>query len=143
MTDIQAAILIPQLSKKDSIHERRAQNAQKLNSILRVSKHLVLPQQISRRKHVWHQYTVLIKESSGRNRDEVVSELNRKGIGAGVYYPKLVFDYDCFRAHPQVDISDVPIAQSISRRCFSLPVHQYLSDLELNRIAESVLEVVG
>lgn len=143
MTDIQAAILIPQLTKKDSIHEKREQNALKLSAKLSASIHLSLPQQLPDRKHVWHQYTVLLKETCRRNRDEVVAELNKKGIGAGVYYPKLVFDYSCFRTHPQVHVADVPVAQSISKRCFSLPVHQYLSDFELNRIAESVLEVVS
>ncbi len=143
MTDIQAAILIPQLTKKDSIHEKREQNALELSAKLRTSMHLALPQQLPDRKHVWHQYTVLLKETCRRNRDEVVAELNKKGIGAGVYYPKLVFDYDCFRSHPQVHVADAPVAQSISKRCFSLPIHQYLSDLELNRIAESVLEVVA
>lgn len=143
MTDIQAAILIPQLTKKNSIHEKRERNALHLSAKLRASKHLTLPQQLLGRKHVWHQYTLILRETCKRNRDEVVAELNKKGIGAGVYYPKLVFDYDCFRSHPQVYVTNVPIARSISKRCFSLPVHQYLSDLELNRIAESVLEVVS
>jgi dTDP-4-amino-4,6-dideoxygalactose transaminase len=143
MTDVQAAILIPQLSTKNFVHEKRELNAQKLNACLSISNNLVVPQQIFGRKHVWHQYTVLLKESSRRSRDEIVSELNKRNIGAGVYYPRLVFDYECFRTHPQVEITEVPMAQSISKRCFSLPVHQYLSDADLNRISEIVLEVAG
>ena len=143
MTDIQAAILIPQLPKRDLIQEKREANARKFQIALQKSNALILPRQLEQRTHVWHQYTIVLKENFKRNRDEVVADLNKRGIGAGVYYPKLVFDYDCFRNHPQVLSIDAPIAKSLSERCFSIPVHQHLSEIEISRITESVLEVVG
>jgi perosamine synthetase len=143
MTDVQAAILIPQLPKRHVIQEKRAANAKQLSSKLSLSTHLVLPKEIQGRVHVWHQYTILLKETSKLNREEVVARLNNRKIGAGVYYPKVVFDYDCFRDHPQVIETKVPNARSVSERCFSIPVHQHLTQSDLDRIAENVLEVVG
>lgn len=142
MTDVQAAILIPQLPKRHIIQRKRTENAKKLSSQLSLSPHLALPREMKGRVHVWHQYTVLLKETCNLTRDEVVARLNDRNIGAGVYYPKVVFDYDCFRGHPQVIQTEVPNAESVSERCFSIPIHQHLTHSDLDRIAENVLEVV-
>jgi perosamine synthetase len=55
-------------------------------------------------------------------------------IGCGSYYPKLVFDYECFRNNPRVKIENYPVAERISKQCVSLPVHQYLSESDLDKI---------
>ncbi len=55
------------------------------------------------------------------------------GVGAGVYYPKIVFDYDCYRDHPGVVADPVPVAEQIASEVFSLPVHQHLSDSDIEQ----------
>ena len=67
---------------------------------------------------------VEIDRPSPVNREELARALRVRGVGTGVYYPKPVFDYACYREHPGVIESDsVPHAFDLSRQVLSLPVH--------------------
>ena len=90
------------------------------------------------RGHVWHQYTVLVDEDAPVTRNDLVARLDQAGIGYGVYYPRVVFDYDCYRKHPRVITAPMPVAERVSRSCLSLPVHASLRDGDIDRIADAV-----
>jgi len=143
MTDVAAAILIPQLALRNDIQRTRSSNANVLRSLLAECNSIILPKQIDGRKHVWHQFTLLLSQKSHISRDEVVSKLNENKIGAGIYYPKLVGDYECFAQDERVIQSDLPVARSIANRCLSIPVHQHLSQSDLERIAETLLGILN
>jgi len=104
---------------------------------------VVVPETLPGRHHVWHQYTVLVEDDARLGRDELMKALTEAGIGCGVYYPRPVFDYDCYRDHPQVVHFETPVAADVSRRCLSLPIHQHLSEGELDRVATSMTTLLG
>ena len=54
-----------------------------------------------------------------------------------------MFDYDCYREHPQVVAADAPIARRVAGRCVSLPVHAHLSDGDLDRIVTTLHSLLG
>jgi dTDP-4-amino-4,6-dideoxygalactose transaminase len=141
LTDLQAAVGIPQVGRVDEIVEARKKNAARLSAGLADVAGVTPPTELPGRSHVWHQYTVLLDGSI--DRDRVVADLAEAGVGAGIYYPRTVFDYDCYRNDPRVVIEDVPVAESVAARCLSLPVHQHLTDDQLDTIVESVRRVVG
>jgi dTDP-4-amino-4,6-dideoxygalactose transaminase len=141
MTDLQAAVGIPQVAQIDEIVEKRKKNAARLIAGLSEVAGVTPPQELPGRSHVWHQFTVLFDE--GVDRDRVAADLGTAGVASGIYYPKTVFDYDCYRDDPRVVIEDVPVAESVARRCLSLPVHQHLTDDQLDTIVESVRTAVG
>ena len=68
------------------------------------------------RSHAWHQYTLRITAECPVGRDDRASpRLNDAGIGAGVYYPSAVYDYDCYRTHPRVHIDGgSPVAERVA-----------------------------
>lgn len=142
MTDLQAALALPQLAEYPSALARRKANAETLNLGLAGIDGLVTPAELPGRSHMWHQYTVLIDDHAPVTRDEFVSTLTERGIGCGVYYPRPVYDYDCYRGHPGVVIEPMPVAESVARRCVSLPVHQHLSDADLDQIVATVRQVM-
>ena len=111
LTDLHAALGIPQLEKLQQLTDARRHNAEALSEGLdrrrRVS---TVPAVLPGREHVWHQYTILVGDDAPVTRDELAAKLTETGIGNGIYYPKLVFDYDCYRDNPQVIASDVPVA---------------------------------
>ena len=72
-----------------------------------------------------------------------VERLQADGIGCGVYYPKVVFDYDCFAGHPGIHTADLPVARRLAGEVLSLPVHPALTDAELDRIVEGVRDAVS
>lgn len=134
MTDLHAAVGLSQVHRVAEVSDRRRRNAARLSAGLTGLDGVRLPRQLPGRSHVWHQYTVLLPESADRER--VVAELAAGGVGSGVYYPRTVFDHDCYRGDPRVVAADVPVAESVARRCLSLPVHQHLTDEELDVVVE-------
>ncbi|MCU1685488.1 MAG: aminotransferase [Amycolatopsis sp.] len=146
MTDLHAAVGIPQLEKLDELTAARQSNAKRLSDGLAGTPGLETPQVLPGREHVWHQYTVLVGPHAFLERDELAAALTEKGVGNGIYYPKLVFDYDCYTGHPlipRVSAADFPVASSVAVQALSLPVHPKLTESDIDYIIESVREVLG
>lgn len=142
MTDLQAAVAIPQLSRMKNIIEKRSANAEVLRAGLSDIEGLRVPSLSKRRTHVWHQFTILIDPKSGCDRDTFVSKMLERGVTCGVYYPRLVFDYACFKDNPQVVMDDFPRATYAATNCVSLPVHQYLTSTEVDQIIDCTRTVL-
>ncbi len=142
LTDLQAAIALPQLTDYPAVLAGRRRNAARLNEGLGDVAGLRVPRAMPGREHVWHQYTVLLTDDAPVDRNELITRLTEKGVGCGVYYPRLVFDYDCYREHPRVVIDGFPVARSVTERCLSLPVHQHLSESDVDTVIAAVREVM-
>lgn len=136
MTDVAAAIAIPQMERLAEINAARRRNAAQLSVLLAGEERITTPQTPPSRQHAWHQYTVLLAD--GVDRDRLVAQMDEAGIDCGVYYPRLVWDYDAYRQHPQVLVTPTPAAASVARRCLSLPVHPGLTEGDLQRVAETL-----
>jgi dTDP-4-amino-4,6-dideoxygalactose transaminase len=142
LTDLQAAVGLPQLDAYDAVVEARQANAAQLRAGLAAVPGIVAPQQLDGRRHVWHQFTIRVTPESGIGRDEFVAKLGERGIGAGVYYPKLVFDYPTYRDRDDVVVGSYPVAERIVQEVVSLPVHPHLSHDDLDRIVDAVASIV-
>jgi perosamine synthetase len=143
LTDLQAALALPQLAGIDATIAQRRGNADALIAGLSDVPGLRLPSARPGRGHVWHQFTVQLADDAPVSRDEFVTRLAEYGVGSGVYYPRLVFDYDCYRDQPRVVAGDVPVAASITARVVSLPVHPALSAGDVDTIVSAVRKVMG
>ena len=141
LSELQAAVAIPQMERLAAIVKRRAENAASLSAALegRVEG-LKLPEQPSDKVHAWHQYTVLLPD--GLDRARVVTRMHDAGVEVGVYYPDLVWDHPPYRNHPGIEISETPVAEAAARRCLSLPVHPALTDDNVTHIADTFVEAV-
>ena len=126
MTDISAAIGRVQLKKLDDFNTRRREIAMTYNAHL--SEYVKVPK--NRRGHVFHQYTILCEK-----RDSLRSHLNSKGVGSGIYYPSLLYEYA-----PMSDfIADCPNAKRLTDTALSLPVHPALSDSDVSKVIDTVI----
>ena len=142
MTDIQAAIGIPQLRGIEGMTVTRQRNAEMLIQLLSSVEGIILPQVSAGNHHVWHQFTIRITDEAKRSRDEVMSFLAKNQIGSGIYYPKLAHDYDCFRNDSRIHLTETPVANNIVNEVLSIPVHQNLSEQDVELIAEKVKQSV-
>jgi perosamine synthetase len=143
LTDLQAALALPQLDRYDGMVGVRRANAAELSAGLAGIPGLRVPVALPGRSHVWHQYTVVVEDGAAVSRDELAAQLTERGVGCGVYYPRLVYDYDCYRDHPRVVPADVPVASRVAAGALSLPVHQYLSEADLDGIVTAVRDAMG
>ncbi len=138
MTDLQAAVGIPQMARLETINAARRSNAARLVEGLDGIEGFIVPSTPTGHDHVWHQFTVRVTAAARRSRDELVEALTERGIGCGIYYPKLVHDYDCYRAHPRVRIDETPVAAEVVDQVLSLPVHPGLSSTDVDQVIETV-----
>lgn len=138
LTDLAAALAVPQLERLDETNRSRQANAGSLTMLLSaVDDHLVLPVVPEGRSHVWHQYTVLLP--AGADRAAVQDRMRTAGVDSGVYYPALAWDYPVYREHPCVVQDETPFARSVSERCLSLPVHPGLAWGDLEQVSSALL----
>ena len=142
LTDLQAALAIPQLKVIEQTTARRRANADRLIAGLSDIPGLELPTQLRGRGHVWHQFTVLVTDRAPLDRDGLAAQLAERGVGSGIYYPRLVFDYECYREHPQVVIPRVPVAAAVAERVLSLPVRPDLSTEDIDTVVRTVRDLM-
>lgn len=136
LTDLQAAVALPQLDTYPQQIDSRRRNASRLTELLSGIDGLQLPQQLPGRDHVWHQYTLLLP--AGVDRQSVVDGLAARGVGSGMYYPRPVYDYDIYRDRADVITTGTPISEDAAARCLSIPVHPHLSDGDVETVAAAV-----
>jgi dTDP-4-amino-4,6-dideoxygalactose transaminase len=138
MTELQAALGVAQLARLDAINDARRRNARMLTAGLDGVEGLVLPRTPVGRTHVFHQYTVRVTEQATVGRDVLQQRLAALGIATGVYYPRPVFEYECFRADPRVGAPATPRAARIAHEVLSLPVHPRLARSDIEHIVDGV-----
>ena len=85
--------------------------------------------------HVYHQYTIRVPASE---RDQIVSQLNDRGIGARVYYPSLIHKQPALNLDSQFDL---PESEKVTQEVISLPVHAQLTQEEREYIVDMVNEL--
>jgi perosamine synthetase len=136
MTNIQGAIGLVQLKSLDQFNHRRIENAEFLNkNLTRVG--ITTPYKDRRVKHVYNQYVVRVEDSFSASREKLMEYLESKGIGSAVHYPLPVYRQPLYR-QLGLDQAVCPVAEDVSQRVLSLPVHPSLDRDDLNYIAKIV-----
>lgn len=138
MSELHAALGVAQMARLADIVEARRRNARIITEGLSGIEGLLLPVEPQGRWHVYHQYTVRVTPDARRTRDELRWLLEANEIGCGVYYPRPVYDYDCFRDDPRIASSPTPRAAQLATEVLSLPVHPKLADADLDRVIDAV-----
>jgi dTDP-4-amino-4,6-dideoxygalactose transaminase/acetyltransferase-like isoleucine patch superfamily enzyme len=143
LTDLQAAVALPQVNRLKEITAARSANAARLTAGLAGTPGLAVPSIPADRTHVWHQYTVRILDDAPVARDEFCSRLGGARVGHGIYYPKLMHDYACYADNAQVITAETPNARAMTTQVVSIPVHPGLSESDLTRIVAACQEAVS
>lgn len=132
---MQAAILRVKLKHFD--HEiATRQKAASLYSIL-LGDHAILPEVAKDSTSVWAQYTICLE-----NRDFIQNQLREKGIPTAIHYPIILPKQEAFReVITTTDSFDV--AELLSETVLSLPIHGFISEEEINFVANSLIEILN
>lgn len=126
---LQAAILRVKLPHLERWNQRRRQIAHMYEQGLRGV--VQTPAQAPYALHAYHQYTIRTPE-----RDRLQAFLKERGVGSSVHYP--------LPAHLQPAYRDLapegslPHAEQAAREVLSLPMHPFLSDLQVEQVIEAV-----
>jgi len=135
MTDIAAAIGLCQLKKLDQFNKKRIENANYLTNKIKSIEGIVTPSVKNNCVHVFHQYTVRVKNNK---RDTVIEKLKENNIGFGVYYPVPIHKQDLYTRLGYKD--KLPVAEKISGEVLSLPIHPAVTRNDLDKIVSAISE---
>ncbi len=130
ITEFQAGIGYVQLKRLDLGNERRREIANRYMQSLNGG--FLHPVEREGAYHVYHLYTL-----RHPNRDSIVENLKKRNIDARIYYPYLLHELRGAEHLP------TPNADIFRKEVFSIPVHPYLSEEDINLIVESLLAEVG
>jgi|TARA_B110000467_G_scaffold55832_1_gene51176 dTDP-4-amino-4,6-dideoxygalactose transaminase len=83
----------------------------------------------------WAQYSILA--DSSEHRTECQQRLKDRGVPSAIYYPiplhlQTAYNYLNYKR------GDFPVCEQISNTIFSLPMHPYLTDIEINQITSTL-----
>ena len=140
MSEIQAAIGNVQLEKLPSFLAKRRQNAQQLTKILEKNSRLILPCESKDRQHCWYLYTARLKDGTESERNKIVDELKKKGVGAEVYYFNPVHQMPFYREN--FGSAKLPETDKASKQVFSLPIHPGVTAEQVDYIGKTLLSLL-
>ncbi|MFB3889893.1 MAG: DegT/DnrJ/EryC1/StrS family aminotransferase [Candidatus Bathyarchaeia archaeon] len=140
MSEIQAAIGVAQLKKLPAFLEKRTKNAMHLSETLSKSDKLLLPSEPKDGKHSWYLYTARLRNGTEAERNRLLDELHKKGIGAEAYYVHPVHTMPFYAEN--FGKRRLPETEKAAKQVFSLPVHPGVTDEQVEFIGRTVLSLL-
>ena len=145
LTDIAAGLGVAQLRKADAFLKRRMQIADRYHEAFQELNELDLPLAYEGEKgttHSWHLYVIRLNlQRLQIDRNKFIDGLRRKGIGTSVHFiPLHIHPY--YRETYGYQPADFPVAYETYQRIISLPIYARMTDQDVNRVIESVTEIV-
>jgi dTDP-4-amino-4,6-dideoxygalactose transaminase len=139
MDALQAAVLHAKLPRLTAWNERRRRIAARYGERFAdaaAAGRIVPPAEAAGGFHVFHQYVVRVPDREG-----VKARLTAKGVGSAVFYPIPLHLQDCFESLGYHD-GDLPESERAAKEVLALPVFPELSEEEVERVADAVLEAL-
>ncbi len=138
LDSIQAAVLRIKLRKLDEYCDARRNAADYYDKAFANNSNIVTPYRADYSTHVFHQYTLQVKNV---NRDKVQEMLAEKGIPSMIYYPVPSHKQEMLKDFGGADYK-LPVTDFLNICVISLPIHTELTTEELQFIAENVNNIV-
>ncbi|MBC7886175.1 MAG: DegT/DnrJ/EryC1/StrS family aminotransferase [Saprospiraceae bacterium] len=134
LDSIQAAILSVKLRNLDGYCNSRIKVADFYDASFADTEALETPYRASYSTHVFHQYTLKVKD--GR-RDQLKKYLDDQNIPNMIYYPVPLYKQEAFKASSN-GLEFLPVTEELCREVISLPIHTEMDDMQLNYITDKV-----
>jgi dTDP-4-amino-4,6-dideoxygalactose transaminase len=131
LDEIQAAMLAVRLTRLESEIARRRAIAAQYDAAL--ASLIETPRVRSGANHAYHLYVV-----RDPRRDELAAALRQMGIGTGIHYPVPVHRQKAYEDSIAVGRTGLNETERAAREVLSLPMHAFLSEADVDRVAEAV-----
>lgn len=134
---IQAAILIEKLAIFADEIEARQRVAKSYSDALKDI--FVTPHVAAGNVSAWAQYTLLAKDV--QERAHYQAQLKDAGVPTMIYYPKPLHQQTAYKQFPTATSGSLPVCENLAQRVFSLPMHPYLTDMQIDYITGKIREI--
>jgi len=134
---VQAVVANHFLDQVNTWVDRRIQIARRIDAGLTDVPEITLPPRPENRRSTIHLYMIRAKR-----RDELIQYLSQQGVEAKVHYP---IPLHLQRAAQSLGYrqGDFPVAEAQAKEIVTLPVHQYLSDDEVEYMVDRIRSFYG
>lgn len=141
LTDVAAAIGIPQLANCDEFHRRRLEIARRYSQGLSGVPGVEIPKVGDAESHAWHLYVIRIDPNRlSITRDEFIQQMVKRNIGVSVHFIPLhlhPFYRDTYGYRPD----DFPRAYAAFQGIISLPIYARMSDQDTQDVLDAVVDI--
>jgi dTDP-4-amino-4,6-dideoxygalactose transaminase len=142
MTDVAAALGLVQLARTKEMHEKRSRIAAKYTEAFKDHPSISLPIVRSDRTHAWHLFVIRLNlERLTIERGQFIERLKQRGIGTSVHFIPLHM-HPYYRETYGFKPEDFSGALDLYRRSISLPIFSKMTDEQIERVIDSVLEIL-
>ena len=128
---IQAAILTFRLKRLEQVISRRRKNAALYRAQLD-SSYVFIPEDDQRERNSYHTFVIQVER-----RDELAKHLTARGIGTAIHYPVPIHMQPASKSLGYA-FGQFPVTEKQSKRILTLPINQFLSESQINFIADEV-----
>lgn len=137
LDSIQAAILKVKLKYLDDYNQARQRVADRYNKAFATTSEIVSPATADFTNHVYHQYTVKLKDAS--KRDALNKFLSSFEIPSMIYYPVPNHLQKAYTYYGYAQ-GDMPNTEDLCARVISFPIHTEMQDEQQDLIINQVLK---
>lgn len=130
MDTLQAAVLLAKMEIFDDEVQSRMEIGERYTQLLK--NHVTTPYVEPFNTSVYAQYTIQVDD-----RDRLRKKLDEAGVPTAVHYPVPLHKQPAFKDHEN-DL--LPVAEEISGRVVSLPMHPYLSKENQDRVVKLLIK---
>jgi perosamine synthetase len=146
ITNIQAAIGLAQMERADYLVNRRIENAMRYNSLLKEVEGIKIPPEKAWAKNVYWMYSILIEDSFGLSKDDVMEKLRDKGVDTRSFFYGMhqqpVFKNKGDDRYPDCD-GAYPVADELSRKGLYLPSSGSLTEDNIETVVQAIKSLKG
>ena len=132
LDSIQAIVACHVLKEIDWIIERRVVNAKRYDDGLRGCPGVTFPARDPLAKQVYHTYVVTVDD-----RENLQEFLSQRGVQTKIHYPTPVHLTPGYR-YLGYKAGDFPVCEAQATRILSLPIHQYVTEQQIDWVIESI-----
>jgi len=142
LTDVAAALGLVQLARAGEMLDKRRAIARRYQAAFAALDALTPLGYRSFDDHAWHLFVVELRDGAlAIDRNRFIEELKTRGVGTSVHFiPLHLHPYyrDTYGYRPE----DLPRALDHYRRCLSLPIFSAMTDGQVERVIDTVHDVV-
>jgi dTDP-4-amino-4,6-dideoxygalactose transaminase len=139
MTDIQAALLLPQLARIDERLAAKERVCQRYDERLAGAPGIMTPAVLPGSRHARHIYTVWVDPA---RRDRVLTGLQEAGIGVAVNF-RAIHLLSYYQRTFGFEPGSFPEAERIGASTITLPMYPQLTDDEVDYVADTLRGLVA
>lgn len=142
LDSIQAAILNAKLPHLTSYENARNEAANWYDELLGNHPNIIIPKRNPQSTHVFHQYTIQIRNSKKEIRNLIREELQKRGIPSMIYYPIELHKQKAFEKF-NTNNDHFPVSEMLCKSVLSLPIHTEMNKEMVEYICENLLDILN